>query len=214
MSDYLKSARQFTFSAEGHDEEVIEDLGQKLHVGTAVDFVVRRPNRIWVNYRDDFTHKRFFYDGTSFSLLSVPEDLYATAPAPPRIETTLDLILDEYGISLPLADFVYPNPYEVLTAEVTGAYYAGLHDVRGILCHHLAFTQDHFNWQIWIEDGKQMVPRKFVISYKNEPHYPQYTAYFSDWDFSPQLPDALFVLEVPEGAQRIEFAQNEPGESE
>ena len=60
MSDYLRSAQQFAFHAEGHDEEVIEDLGQKLHVGTSVDFVVRRPNRIWVNFRDDFTHKRFF----------------------------------------------------------------------------------------------------------------------------------------------------------
>ena len=30
MSDTLRSAQQFTFHAEGHDEEVIEDLGQKL----------------------------------------------------------------------------------------------------------------------------------------------------------------------------------------
>jgi len=205
MSDTLRSAEQFTFHAEGHDEEVIEDLGQKVHVGTSVDFVVRRPNRLWVNYRDDFTHKRFLYDGANIALLSVPEAFYATASAPPRIETTLDSIMDEYGITLPLADFVYPNPYEVLTAEVTGGFYAGLHEVRGVACHHLAFSQQEFDWQIWIEDGKHMVPRKFVISYKNEPHYPQYTAYFSDWDFSPQLPDALFVFLPPEKGQQIEF---------
>ena len=51
----------------------------------------------------------------------------------------------------------------------------------GKRCHHLAFAQEHVDWQVWIEDGAQPLVRKFVITYKDEPGAPQYTAIFFDW---------------------------------
>ena len=63
------------------------------------------------------------------------------------------------------------------------------------------------DWQIWIDAGTQMVPRKVVITYKKEPGQPQFTSVLSDWDFSVRLPDRLFVFEAPEGAVPMDLEE-------
>jgi hypothetical protein len=90
--------------------------------------------------------------------------------------------------------------------------------VLGVSCEHLVFTQDRIDWQIWIENGARPVPRKFVITYKDEPDSPQYTAIFSNWDFATKLPDFVFKFEPPAGATKIKVkeikAENQSHETE
>jgi hypothetical protein len=43
------------------------------------------------------------------------------------------------------------------------------------------------------------------MTFKNVPGDPQFTAVFSDWDFSPRLPEILFSFVPPAGADKIEF---------
>ncbi len=79
--------------------------------------------------------------------------------------------------------------------------------VLGVPCEHLAFTQTNIDWQIWIEDGAKPVPRKFLITYKDEPGSPQFTALFSNWDFETKLPDFVFKFEPPAGASKIKVKE-------
>jgi hypothetical protein len=69
----------------------------------------------------------------------------------------------------------------------------------------LVFSQDQIDWQIWVEDGKEMVPRKITITYKDLLGSPQYTAVLSDWSFNLRLADRLFVPNLPKNLERIEF---------
>jgi hypothetical protein len=103
-------------------------------------------------------------------------------------------------------DFISDDPYKVLTRDVESGIYAGLHEVDGVPCHHLAFRQSDIDWQIWIDDGLLPLPRKLLIVYKNEAGAPRYTARFSSWDLSPDLGDTVFEFEPPEGAEKIEFS--------
>jgi hypothetical protein len=73
----------------------------------------------------------------------------------------------------------------------------------------VAATQADVDWQVWIEVGKQILPRKLVITYVDEPGDPQYSAVLTDWDFTPRLPERLFRFEAPAGAARIEFLPEE-----
>jgi hypothetical protein len=45
-----------------------------------------------------------------------------------------------------------------------------------------------------------------VITYKNQPAQPQFTAVFKDWDFAPRIADPVFVPQLPPGTQKIPFA--------
>jgi hypothetical protein len=90
-----------------------------------------------------------------------------------------------------------------LTSPADFGVYVGLHEVDGVLCHHLALANDFLEWQIWVDAGKEALPRKMVINYKDEPGEPQYTARFLSWNLSVELPDDLFHFTPPEGAQEL-----------
>ncbi len=206
MGEYLKTAKAFTFHAEITHEEVLGS-GLKLQYSASNNIMVRRPNRIRADYWGDLRKNSFWYDGKSVTLLHTDKNLYATFSAPKDIDAAADFAMEKYGLSIPVADLVYSDPYAVLIENVRSGFYEGLHMVNGVRCHHLAFTQENIDWQIWIEDGPQAVPRKVVITHKDLPGGPQYIAVLSDWDFSVRLPDILFTFEAPDDAEQIEFLE-------
>jgi len=204
MGDYLAAADEFSFTAEVTSDEVAIGI-QKIHTTDRVGAVVRRPNRFWLDTGGDLYNKRMWYDGKTVTLLSIEEMFYATTKGADTIDETLDSIMDEYGITTDVVDFLFTNPYDVLIENVTSGVFAGLHEVDGVDCYHLAFTQETLDWQIWIEAGKRSLPRKFVVTYKDEPGSSETVTVFKDWDFSTKHPDGLFVFDPPESARKIEF---------
>src|SRR5262249_33215253 len=99
-------------------------------------------------------------------------------------------------------------------AKVQTARYFGLAPALGFTCHHLAFTQDNIDWQVWIQDGPQPVIRKFVITHKNEEGAPQFTALIREWNFTSRIADSSFVFYPPAGTTKIQMRNDsvEPGE--
>ena len=91
----------------------------------------------------------------------------------------------------------------------TSGEYLGVHQVSGVRCHHLVFSNPSIDWQIWIEADGQPVPRKFVISYKRTAGHPQFIAQMSDWNFSPRLPESTFNFKAPSGYELIKFYRPE-----
>jgi len=206
MGDYLKSSEQFSFHAEINFDDLISS-GQKIQYAFTSDIAVHRPDRVYAERRTELGGKRFWYDGKNMTLMDVTFGVYATEPVPGVIDAAMDHLMNKYGFSPPLVDFVYQDPYRILIENVESGFYVGLHNISGTRCHHLAFVQKEIDWQIWIEDGKQMVPRKFVITYKTLPESPQYSAVLSEWDLDAELPDALFDINLTstEGFEKIEF---------
>jgi hypothetical protein len=103
-----------------------------------------------------------------------------------------------------------PIPIQTLIARVRAGTYLGLHQVNGVKCHHLAFRQDVIDWQIWIEDSDHPVPRKVVITYKEQPGHPQFTAILDKWELSASAPDSAFEFSPPAGAKRIDLTPAAP----
>jgi hypothetical protein len=80
-----------------------------------------------------------------------------------------------------------------------------LHFVGKIKCHHLAFHQKLLDWQIWIDAGKEPLPRKYVITFTSQRNQPQYTALIHRWDVNPKLSDEQFEFHPPKGFRQVEF---------
>ena len=204
MSEYLRGAKQFTYHVESGIDQVL-DNGQKLMYTATIDVSVRRPDRLQVDVQGDLKDIRFWYDGKSATLYDINKNLYATAKTPAKIDDALEDIGRRFDATLPVADFVLKDAYAALTANVQSGFYVGLHDINEVMCHHLAFRQEEIDWQIWIEDGRMLVPRLLVITYKQVEGSPQYVAALRDWDLSPRLPESFFTFMPPEGAEQIEF---------
>ena len=122
----------------------------------------------------------------------------------------LDVALVKFGIAIPLEDLIQSNPYAAAMKNVSGGIDLGPTTVLGVKCEHLAFTQDNIDWQVWIEEGPRPVPRKIVITYKDEEGSPQYTALLSKWDFETKLPDFVFTFEPPPDAAKINVMEVAP----
>lgn len=215
MGDYLKGTEQFSFHAEITFDDVLP-TGQKIQYAATNDVAVRRPDRLYAELQGDLGGKRFWYDGKSMTLLDVDQRVYASEAVPAKIDEAMDHVMEKFNFSPPLADFFYQDPYSVLIKNVQFGFYVGLSDIEGIRCHHLAFVEKYIDWQIWVEDGRQMVPRKLLITYKTLTESPQYTAVLSEWDLNAHLSDALFNAELTTktNVQKIEFLTEETEKEE
>jgi len=146
-----------------------------------------------------------WYDGKTWSILFFEEERYSRAKVPPTLDDALDKMMDEYGVSLPMADFLYSEPFDVLTEDAAEGFYAGRALVGGVPCHHLVFRQETIDWQIWIADGSRPLPQRTVITYKDLPGAPQFTVRFSEWDLATPATDGLFIFTPSEDLERVDF---------
>ena len=55
-------------------------------------------------------------------------------------------------------------------------------------------------------DGAQPLPRRVVLTYKNERGQPQFSAEFAKWNLAPAIDDALFAVQPPKALQKVAFA--------
>jgi hypothetical protein len=204
MSDHLKDAGEFVFEAEITYDDILPS-GQKIQYSAEFTAAVDRPDKVWTSYKGDKRTNRTFYDGKMFVLYQPVGNVYATWKAPARIDDLMDRIDEQLGFTPPLSDLLYSDLYKAVEETMTTGHYAGLHSVNGIPAHHLIYSHDHVDWQVWIEDGPRPLLRRIVITFKDEPQSPQFSATITKWDLSPRLSQQLFVFDPPEGAQKIDF---------
>lgn len=208
MSDYLGGLSEFGLEAEESYDE-IDDWGQKITLTNVRAVGIRRPNKFVADVRGDTLNRTVWYDGSTVSILSKEHNVYGSMAAPSTIDAFLDELADNYDVVLPLGDLIYSDVSPVLDSAVFGRY-VGLHHVGERKAHHLAFTTETLEWQIWIDAGEHPLPLKLVITYFEEPGEPQYSAIIRKWNVAPKLNDALFVFEAPEGAEKIEVSAIAP----
>ena len=204
MGEYLKSANEFSFHAEISYDAMLS-TGEKVQYGGTSDVSVRRPDRLFVDADGDEYRRQIFYDGSTMTLFNLRKDLYAVTDVPAELDGAMDLVFEKFGLVVPVADFVYADPHAVLSEAADYGSVLGVHGCGEQRCHHLLFTQEIIDWQIWIETGPRPVPRKLVITYKQEPGSPQYQVQLSRWDFQPRLSEHAFIFRPPAGASEIEF---------
>jgi hypothetical protein len=205
MGAYIGSAQEFTFHADVTFDHVLPS-GQKLQFSAAEDVMLQRPDRLYVEWNGDLGARQFWYDGKSVTLFDPAMPFYASEAAPPAIDSMLPQLLPKLDFVPPLADFLYSDPYKTVRGNIQYGFDLGQNDVNGKSCRTLAFVEKDIDWQIWIENGPQLTPCKLVITYKNQPAQPQFTAVFNDWDFAPRIAEPVFIPELPPGTQKIPFA--------
>jgi len=204
MSDVLSSSSAFSFNALTIKEQVLPS-NQKLQYDSNILVKMKRPNALFVEDLSSSKKKKIWYNNKQFTLLDSKNNFYGTLETPDNIEDTLDFIMEKYSVNMPLADFIFKDLYSNLLENVVSGFYVAEAEVNGIKTHHLAFHQNNLDWQIWIDAEGQMVPRKFVITYRNKVSSPQFIAFFKEWDLSPQFKVNEFSFQPPKGVTKIDF---------
>ncbi len=204
MSAALAGARAFSVrGAMTMDEPVAE--GHLAQFSRETNIVVRRPDRLMAERHEGDDVYIAWYTGNELTILDKRANTCAVAKVPGRIDDMLDEVATKYSLTMPLADLLFADPYKVLIADVLTGKYVGLHEVGGVNCAHLLFTQENVDWQIWIDAGREPLPRKVVIDYKHAPGRPQFIAVLSDWDLAASAVEDRFKPVLPKGVRKIEM---------
>jgi hypothetical protein len=203
-TDFLAGLQQFSMST----ANVIEELqfsGHRVDYDVANIVTIRRPDRMRAARTGGLMDQRLFYDGESMTLYNPNDRVYATEPAPDTIEKMIELAREKIGILLPAADLLYRNAFSLMMQDVTLAVVVGESVINGVRCTHLLFSRPEVDFQLWIADGAQPWPLKYVVTETGTPGRLSITTVLSDWNTAPAVDDALFHFVPPQGTQAIEF---------
>ncbi len=206
MSAAIGGAQSFAVSATTTMDELLA-TGQLAEFSRQTRIVVRRPDRLFAEIHTTERAWLLWHAGSDLTILDKKAGTCASARVPEPIDDMLDELAAKYNLTMPLADLLFADPYKVLTADVLTGRFVGTHEVNGVECAQLLFTQENVDWQIWIEADKAPVPRKVVIDYKNLPGRPQFTAMLSDWSLSAAAGDEQFKPVLPKNVTTIEIAR-------
>ena len=207
-TDFLASQQRFSVESR-NTLEVVLTSGQKIQFGHAARMWVQRPDKLRADRFGDLVGQSFYYDGKSLTLFEPGERTYATVAAPGTLEAMLDMARTKLDIVAPAGDLIYRNAYDILMADVTEGFVVGKGVVEGARCDHLAFRSPNVDWQIWIQEGREPLPRKLVITSRDQAGAPQFSVVVTKWNLKPNVASQTFTFKAPSGATRVEFVPPE-----
>jgi len=205
MSAYLTSAKTLQIDSQGSLDVVTND-GQRIQLDGTTVYKIRRPGFV-IDYDSDMKTRRFIYDGKNFTIYSPKLGYYATVAAPPTNSEALNLIYQKFGIALPLEDlFRWEDGTSADRLQaIKSASRIGTATIDGVETDHYAYREADVDWEVWIQQGDQPLPRKLVIVDRSDPSRPTFIARLK-WTVNPTFSDSDFAF-VPNGeAKRIELA--------
>jgi hypothetical protein len=211
MKTYLRSLKSFSIQATLTRDEVVGDQFKIQRNNTASVDVVR-PDRLRAELLGSQGDRQWVYDGQKFHVLAKTENYYASLATPPTLLAALDAVIDEHDLEVPLLDVVYTAMGGELAPHITAAGALGPDRIDGVDCDHYAYRADKVDFQFWVERGPKPVPRKLVVTTRDQDTQPQYSALMR-WNTEPKLDPASFKFTPPQGALPMQLGGPAPAET-
>jgi hypothetical protein len=195
MSDYMVGQQAISFSYDADLEIVTTDL-QKVDFVSSGTLTLNRPDKLRVTRTGGFADVEMVYDGKSLGLLGKNLNVFAKAPNTGTIDSLIDTLRFDYGLEAPAADLISSNPFDIMMSNVDNVKDLGSGVIDGKECDHLAFRTEDTDWQIWIAQGDEPRPVRFMITSKMMAQAPSYTIDIRDWKTGKAVAADTFELKT------------------
>lgn len=206
MTDFMAAQKEVSFRYDASIEAVTKD-GEKLQIANSGRVALARPDRIAATRTGGFADMATIFDGKTMTILGKSKNIYLQVPVPGTVDGLVDVLQNQYNRPLPAADLLLTNAYAELLADVTEAKDLGSGVIGGTECDHLAFRAKEIDWQIWIAQGSQPFPCKYVITSKLVAGYPAYSIQFADWQTGAGAVEGAFAFKPPAGARQVSLEE-------
>jgi len=206
MSQYVAQAQNFSVTIrDGYD--AVQQSGQKIEFGELRKVTVSRPDRLRIDVeRSDGDKSLVVFNGKQLTVYTPKENVYATVSRQGTLDQVIKYAVDDLKIRVPLAMMLLSTLPSELDKLVVSADYVETTTITDGPCDHIAArTNRGVDFQVWVAQGSEPLPRRIVITYKDEPGQPEFWADLSNWNLAPEISDAVFAFMPPNGADRIEF---------
>jgi hypothetical protein len=203
-TDFLASQQRFSVDTRNTLEVVLKS-GQKIEFNHTARMSVQRPNQLRAERSGDLVQQLFVYDGKTLTLYNPNDKAFAQVAAPDTLEAMLDFARTKLDIVAPASDLIDKNAYEVLMDGVTDGFVVGKAVIEGVRCDQLAFRAPQVDWQIWVQEGAQPLPRRLVITTRDLPNAPQFAVTMTKWNLKPTFDAQTFKFSPAAGATKVDF---------
>lgn len=203
MSDYLAEQKAISFNYDTNLEVVTKDH-QKLLLASSGTLEMGRPDKIRVTRAGGFANVEMTFDGKTLTLLNKDDNVFAQAEVTGAIDQLVDALRNKYNRPLPGADLLLPNVYDEMMGDVVDVKDLGSGVIGGTECDHLAFRAKDVDWQIWIAQGEQPYPCRYVITNPKGDQGPQYSVQISDWKTGTDVVADNFSFKTPTDAKKVD----------
>ena len=204
MSDYLAKQKAISFDYDATLEVVTNDK-QKLALASSGAVTLNRPDKIHATRAGGFVDVETLFDGKTLTLLGKNANKYTQLEFPGTIEQLIDELRDKYDRPLPAADLLTSDSYAALMEDVYDSKDLGSGVINGTECDFLAFRKDDVDLQMWITQGDQPSPCKYVITSRLITDGPQYTVEFTNWKTGTEAVKDDFSFKSPANAEKIDL---------
>jgi hypothetical protein len=146
-------------------------------------------------------------DGKSLFTSAIVMKQYTESPAPAdlyKMGAAL-MTIDMRNTGMLLQNVLGEDPYEQLMDGVNTCAYAGKEKVGDAEAHHLTFTQDAFNWEIWIAaEGKPVVLKTHSHGDTGNGGRFDLVESFANWKFDEAPAKDTFTFSPPKDAKKVQ----------
>jgi hypothetical protein len=203
MARALAGAKQYSVTlASSYDAP--QPNGQMVEFGAMRNIQVKRPDNLRVDLqRSDGDARILVFDGKQLVIHSVTENVYARVEKAGTVDDAVKYLVSVLKTPLPLARMFrtgFPAELAQLVEEID---YVELNTLTDVPTDHLAVRTGDVDFQIWIARGKEPLPRRIVITYKNVKGEPQFRADFSNWNLSAGGVKGPFTYTPPKNAEQV-----------
>jgi len=203
MGAALRGLNSFEVRADATTETVYDGT-HKIMSRATTTYLVRQPDQMMVDMQTDTTHRRVYYNGKAMTVVGMKVGKYVTFPVTGSLNDVLTKAYEQYGIDFPLQDlFRWGGPSSTVVRPTSG-FRVGGSTIDGVTISQYAFRQPGVDFQIWLEDGVQALPRKLVITNVDRPAQPQYVATFT-WNRTPQIAADSFTFTPRPGDKPVDL---------
>ena len=212
--DLLKTTTAQIAAAKGLEigirdlRDVPSDQGQTLIFVNEADIVVQRPDKLRLKGSIGGADTTVVYDGETLSIYDSEQNVVAKAEIAGTLDDMIAVAAEKYGVHFAFADFLFSDPYAVLSKGLTHAYEAPTTELDATDTRHLVFAAPGIEWQLWV-DPETSLPRMFAVTYTDRPGRPRFLVDFLSWDLDPEIEPGDFELALPADASVIEFLPND-----
>lgn len=204
MSDKLVASKAFSYRSKSAID-LQSETGQFVTFFTKAEVVLQRPNKLYANISGDLPHIQIYFDGNKASAIDVDTNTYAVSTPLANIDKMLNYLMTKARISFPSADILYSDPYTEMTKNLTDATVVGDSMVNGVPSEHFTYREPAIDWEIWIAKGKNALPMRLAMSYRQVKNHPRFLVEFTDWKLNPKLKAHMFDFKAPVNGKQIEF---------
>ena len=207
VGDLYKSAK--TLHTEGTLAAKVDNNGEKQDINVSAVFDVERPSHFSLKTLFNGDPKKgpdVISDGKTLTIYRKALQQYVQEDAPKDVNELGGRLLQVGPVTVGM---LFPNvlsedPADTLMQGVNSCSYVGLDKVDGTSAHHMKFSQDQFNWELWVAaEGKPFVLR---MSRSVDGDSVKMTASetYKNWTVDAPAGKDAFTFAPPKDAKKVE----------